>query len=140
MPTASLTARSRFAPYAARPPVKGRTSPIRSWNEQLRCAALVEAVPPVTPAMDAVAASSTAAATAFRQFFTSASSVAERAGARPRSSTQRAADARWKRNSAAHMMGGSVTQMRLLYLRMTVDRIDGHSVCGSQECDTFVLT
>src|SRR6187402_3137437 len=31
--TASLTPRSRFAPYAARSPVNGSTSPIRSWNE-----------------------------------------------------------------------------------------------------------
>src|SRR3954454_1742975 len=32
--TATLTARSRFAPYAARSPVNGRTSPILSVNAQ----------------------------------------------------------------------------------------------------------
>ena len=36
---ACLTARSRFAPYAARSPVNGRTSPIRSVNAQFLGAA-----------------------------------------------------------------------------------------------------
>jgi hypothetical protein len=34
--TACFTARSRFAPYAARSPVNGSTSPIRNSNAHVR--------------------------------------------------------------------------------------------------------
>ena len=60
--TACFTARSRFAPYAARSPVKGSTSPMRSWNAQFRGAADRESVAPV--AVAATAARTAAAATA----------------------------------------------------------------------------
>src|SRR6476646_10136508 len=60
--TACFTARSRFPPYAARSPVKGSTSPMRSWNAQFRGAADRESVAPV--AVAATAARTAAAATA----------------------------------------------------------------------------
>src|SRR6185503_17475882 len=60
--TACFTARSRFPPYAARSPVKGSTSPMRSWNAQFRGASDRESFAPV--AVAATAARTAAAATA----------------------------------------------------------------------------
>ncbi len=42
--TAILTAWSRFAPYAARSPVKGRTLPILSWKDTAACSRSVPAL------------------------------------------------------------------------------------------------
>src|SRR5262245_30686980 len=59
--TAAFTARSRFAPYAARSPVNGSTSPILSWNEHGFAARFaVEAA--VVAGTESAAASTTTAA------------------------------------------------------------------------------
>jgi uncharacterized repeat protein (TIGR04076 family) len=81
-----------------------------------------------------------AAPTAFRHFFTAASSVGERADARD-------LDHPLKR---ARMQGGSdgrglicwqdMTEMRLYDLRVTVERIEGRSVCGLEVGDYFEVT
>jgi hypothetical protein len=66
MPTASFTARSRFAPYAASPPVNGRTSPTRRVNEQFFAATVLadDAAPTVLAEATAANATTATAATA----------------------------------------------------------------------------
>src|SRR5712691_8998208 len=69
-PMPTLTAWSRFAPYAASPPVNGSTSPIRSVNPQLFDACAVRDVPadPTDVAVAAVATTITVAASALNPF------------------------------------------------------------------------
>jgi uncharacterized repeat protein (TIGR04076 family) len=105
--------------------VKGSTSPIRSWNLQLRCLAAVDGVE--TPAAATVAlapAARSAATTAARgHFFTSPSFVLGPRGAR-----------------GSPDYAPLVPEMRLFDLRVTVERIEGRSVCGLQVGDYFELT
>src|SRR6266404_4225758 len=70
-PMPTLTARSRFAPYAASPPVNGRTSPIRSVNAQFLDCCAVRVVPadPTDVASAAVATTITTAASAVTPLF-----------------------------------------------------------------------
>src|SRR3954454_22790580 len=62
----TFTARSRFAPYAASPPVNGRTSPTRRVNEQFFAATLLadDAAPTVLAEATAANATTATAATA----------------------------------------------------------------------------
>jgi uncharacterized repeat protein (TIGR04076 family) len=132
MPT--LTARSRFAPYAASPPVNGKTSPIRSVNAQfLDCSAVrVTPADPTDVASAAATPTITSAASAVIPLFLTIPPLLL--------STEVTTLTGLSLSRKYLVMLPRVTEMRLYDIRVTVERIEGRSVCGLAVGDYFEVT
>src|SRR5256714_6966128 len=131
MPT--LTARSRFAPYAASPPVNGNTSPTRSVNAHFLDCSAARVVPadPTDVASAAVTATITTATSAVSPLFLTIP---------PLPSTECHHTARYLAPAQVPGYAHRVTEMRLYDIRVTVERIEGRSVCGLAGGDFFEVT